>query len=147
MKYITIILAALFFSNCESTKQTQDNNPNANFEIIAQSDYGGKETKSYEVIKTQDELNKSIEGLQMEEIAMNKMKSIDFNKQVVLSLHSGLHNTGGYSIGVENVEVNGTITYVTVKTTTPNADEPVTMALTNPFCIAVIDKNETIIFK
>ncbi|MCR9183577.1 MAG: protease complex subunit PrcB family protein [Flavobacteriaceae bacterium] len=146
MKYVTVLFIALIFSNCEGTKQTQENNPNADFEIIMQSDYGGKETKSYEIITSQSELNKALEGIQMEEVAMNKMKAIDFSKQVVLSLHSGLHNTGGYSIGVENVEVNGTTTYVTVKHSTPNLGEPVTMALTNPFCIAVIDKNETIVF-
>ncbi|MEX0997581.1 MAG: protease complex subunit PrcB family protein [Flavobacteriaceae bacterium] len=147
MKYVTVLILALMFSNCEGTKQTQENIPNADFEIIIQSDYGGKETKSYEVIKSQSELNKALEGIQMEEIAMNKMKAVDFNKQVVLSLHSGLHNTGGYSIGVENVEVNGTTTYVTLKHSSPGPDELVTMALTNPFCIAVIDKNETIVFK
>jgi len=147
MKNITILFLALVFSNCEGTKQTQENNPNADFEVIMQSDYGGKETKSYEVIKSQSELNKALEGIQLEEIAINKLKAVDFNKHIVLSLHSGLHNTGGYSIGIENVEVNGTTSYVTLKYASPKPDEPVTMALTNPFCIAVIDKNETVVFK
>lgn len=147
MKYISFFLLTLFFSNCESTKKTPENTTNTNFEIIAQSDYGGKETKTYEVIKSQSELDKALEGIYLEEAITNKIKAVDFSTQMVLSLHAGLHNTGGYSIGVENVEIKGSTTYVMIKTISPNPDEPVTMALTNPFCIALIDTNENVVFK
>lgn len=147
MKYLPFFLIALLFSNCEGTKKTPENTTNTNYEIIVQSDYGGKETRSYEVIKSQSELDKALEGIYLEEAAVSKIKAVDFSKQMVLSLHSGLHNTGGYSIEVENIEVKGSTTYVTVKTTSPKPDEPVTMALTNPFCIAVIDLNENVVFK
>lgn len=146
MKYLSLFLITLFFSNCEGTKQVQENNPNASFETIEQSAYGGKENQSYEIIRSQSELERELAGLNLEEVPMNKLKAIDFNSKIVLSLHSGTHNTGGFGIEVTNVETNGTTSYVTVNKTSPQPGEPVTMALTNPYCIVVIDKNETIIF-
>jgi hypothetical protein len=147
MKYLSLILITLMFSNCEGTKNVQENNPNAPFETIEQSAYGGKENQSYEIIRSKADLQKELAGLQLEEKAMNQLRAIDFNNQIVLALHAGTHNTGGFGIEVANVEINGTTSYVTVNKTTPKPGEPVTMALTNPYTIVLIDKNETIVFK
>ncbi len=147
MKYLSLFLISLLFSNCEGTKQVQENNPNASFETVVQSAYGGKENQSYEIIKSHSELERELAGLNLEEVPKNKLKAVDFKSKIVLLLHSGTHNTGGFGIEVTNVEINGTTSYVTINKTSPNPGEPVTMALTNPYCIVIIDKNETIVFK
>lgn len=146
MKYIAFFITILAFSNCDSTRQTQYNNPNASFDTVVESDYGGKEEKSYTIIKSKAELNEELAVLNLEENALKRLKAVDFKNQIVLSLHMGLRNTGGFSIKVSNVEVNGNTTYVTIQETKPKPGENVTMALTNPFTIAVIDANENIIF-
>lgn len=147
MKYLSLFLITLLFSNCEGTKQFQENNPDAPFETIEESAYGGKENQSYEIIRSQSELEKELAGLNLDEVLINKLKTVDFNSKIILSLHLGTHNTGGFGIAVSNVQINGTTSYVTVNKTTPKPGEPVTMALTNPYCIVVIDKNETVVFK
>ncbi len=146
MKYIAFFITILTFSNCDSARQTQYNNPNASFDTVVESDYGGKEEKSYTIIKSKAELNKELAALNLEEGALNRLKSVDFSNQIVLSLHMGMRNSGGFGIQVSNVEINGKTTYVTIQETKPKPGENVTMALTNPFTIAVIDANETIIF-
>lgn len=146
MKYFSIFITILLFSNCESTKQTQENNPDAPYETILESDYGGLEAKSYRVIRSKSELGNELSLLNLDESTLNRLKTVDFKKQVVLSLHMGTRNTGGYGIKVSNVEINGNTTYVKIEEQSPNPDDMVTMALTQPFCLVVIDSNENIIF-
>ncbi|WP_339609837.1 protease complex subunit PrcB family protein [uncultured Planktosalinus sp.] len=147
MKYATILIVALFLSNCDGTKKTQERDPDASFNIIHQAAYGGKDSESFDIIKSKQALFEQIKLVGLESQFAQKLNDIDFNVKTVLVLHAGSYNTGGYSIGVSNVEVNGTTSYVTVEETSPEPGEPVTMALTNPYCIAVIDSNETIVFK
>lgn len=147
MKYMLLILITLMFSNCEGTKKVLENNPSAPFETIEQSAYGGKESKSYDIIRSQAELQKELANLHLEEKAMNQLNAIDFDIHLVLALHAGTYNTGGYGIEVTNVEIKGTTSYVSVQITEPEPGEPVTMALTNPYTIVLIDKNESIVFK
>lgn len=134
------------FSNCDSARQTQYNNPDGPFEIVFESDYGGKEEKNYTIIKNKADLKNELARLHLEESTINRLNTVDFDKQLILSLHMGTRNTGGYSIKVSNVEINGNITYVTITENTPKPEEMVTMALTQPFCIVLIDVNENIVF-
>jgi hypothetical protein len=146
MKYFSILMTLFLFSNCDSTRQTQYNNPNASFDTILESAYGGKDEKKYTIIRSNSELKSEMAHLNLEASIMNRISAVDFKNQLVLALHMGTKNTGGYSIGVSNVEINGNTTYVTVRETGPQPGENVTMALTQPFAIVVIDANETIIF-
>lgn len=147
MKYLSLLLITLMFSNCQGTKNVKQNNQNTPFETIAQSAYGGKESKSYEIIRSQAEMQKGLENMQLDEKTRNQLNKIDFETHIILVLHAGTFNTGGYGIEVTNVEINGATSYVTLQLTEPEIGEPVTMALTNPYTIVSIDKNETIIFK
>lgn len=146
MKYLTVFFTLILFANCDSARQTQYNNPNAPFDAVLVSEHGGKEVKSYTVIRSRSELIKELASLSLEDAVSNRLKNVDFRNQVVISLHMGTRNTGGYGIQVSNVEINGNTTFVKVKETTPNPDDMVTMALTQPFCLIIIDANENIVF-
>ncbi|GGD93383.1 protease complex subunit PrcB family protein [Planktosalinus lacus] len=147
MKYAAVVILAIFLSNCDGTKKTQENNPEAFFEIIHQSENGGKDSESYDIIKSKQALYEQIKMSGLDSQVTQKLNNIDFSEKTVLMLHAGSYNSGGYSIKVSNVEVNGDTSYVTVQKSEPKPGEPVTMALTNPFCVVVINANETIIFK
>lgn len=146
MKYLSILVTLFLFTNCDSTRQTQNNNPNASFETVYESEYGGKEEKNYTIIRSKSELVNELTNLNLEESVLNRLSEVDFNNQIVLSLHMGTNNTGGYSLKVSKVEVNGNTSFVTITGTSPKPGENVTMALTQPFCLVIIDANETIIF-
>lgn len=147
MKYATVVIIAIFLSNCDGTKITQENNPDAFFEVIYQSANGGKDSESYDIIKSKQALYEQIKMTGLDSQVTQRLNDIDFSEKIVLMLHAGSFNTGGYSIEVSIVEINGDTSYVTVQKSEPKPGEPVTMALTNPFCVVVIDANETIIFK
>jgi hypothetical protein len=147
MKFIPIFMTLFLFANCDSTRQTQYNNPNAPFDTVLESDYGGNDEKSYAIITSKSDLKKEIAGLTLDEATINRLNAVDFRNQVVLSLHMGTRNTGGYGIKVSDVEINGNTTFVDIQETSPGPGEMVTMALTQPFCLVIIDANENIVFK
>tara|TARA_R110000850_G_scaffold268138_1_gene399424 strand:+ start:22748 stop:23173 length:426 start_codon:yes stop_codon:yes gene_type:complete len=134
-------------SNCDSSKKTQQNNPNAEFTVLHKSEYGGKDGKCYDIIKNNNDRTQLLLSLNLDEETAQQLKGVDLNTHTILALHMGQHNTGGYSIDISNVEENGDTTYVTVEEKGPEPGAMVTMALTNPYCIALVEKNETIVFK
>lgn len=139
-------LAFIFVLSCNTVKNTTGT-ANSTFNILLESEYGGKEEKSYEVLKTKAELMQETREMVFDETTQEKINAVDFSNSYVVALHSGMKNTGGYSITVENVEVNGETTIVHVLEQGAKPGEMVTMALTNPFCLVVIDKNTNVIFK
>ncbi|NCT17992.1 MAG: hypothetical protein COZ75_04025 [Flavobacteriaceae bacterium CG_4_8_14_3_um_filter_34_10] len=147
MKFlIPLSVVSILFFSCNTNKNTP-NYADASFDVVIESSYGGKDEKSYEVIKSNSELEKAIQNMVFDEVIPSKLASIDFNKKMVVSLHSGLKNTGGYGIQVKSVQVKGDTTVVTVLETSPGADAMVTMALTNPYTIVIMDKNKKVLFK
>lgn len=134
---LSIGMILLVIISCKSQKDmTSLKN---GFEIISQSEYGGRESEAYEVITSDAQLKKLYE-----ELSITPERKVDFDKENVVALFMGQNNTGGYSITISEVIVNKDITTVKVKKTSPPGGGMVTMALTNPYCIAVIKKNNTI---
>ncbi len=147
MKYVTLILVVVSFLQCDSARQSQNPNSNASFNTLYQSSYGGKDVQTYSVVRTKSEMTKELATLNLDQNVFNRLKSFDLSNKMVLFLHMGTHNTGGYNIGVANVEVKGETSFITLDKKSPNPDEPVTMALTNPYCIVIIDANKHVVFR
>lgn len=144
IKTMTFLFTMCLLFSCGSTKTPP---PGDSYEVIFEGSYGGKEEKSYKVIRSQEELEKIFK--QIEIVGSSKAESVDvnFDKHRVVALFMGTRNTGGFSIGVSDVEVQGDTTYVMVKETGPEPGEMVTMALTNPYSIVKIEKNKNVVFQ
>jgi len=121
------------------------NNLNASvgttFELLKQEAYGGKEDETNLVIKTQTELESLYKQLNL-----GSAPTIDFEHNRVVALFMGQKRTGGYSIGIRKISVNGDTTTVSVKRTTPEGGMA-TMALSAPYCIAIIPKTENVVIE
>lgn len=148
-KLILMPLVCLLFC-CGSTKKATEQKPeNVNkkqqtalYQILSESAYQGKETKSYEVIKDKASLEKLYEA-----INDTQVPKVDFTKERIVALFMGQRNTGGYAIKVKNVTEKGEKIYVDVQETSPGSGDIVTMALTNPFTIVKINSTKEIIFQ
>ena len=127
---------------CSSCSINVLNNLNTNmgitFEVLRQEVYGGREKESTEVVKSQSQLDKLYK-----ELGGADAPKIDFEHNNVVALFMGQKNSGGYSISVRKISIDDNVATVTVKLTTP--DGVATMALTAPYCIAIIPKTDRVV--
>ncbi|WP_116788076.1 protease complex subunit PrcB family protein [Flavobacterium psychrotrophum] len=133
-------LMAVLLSSCSINVL---NNMNASvgttFEVLKQEVYGGWDDESNLIISKQSELDKLYK-----ELNQGDAPKINFETNKVVALFMGQKRTGGYSISVRKITVNGNTTTVSVKRSTPEGNM-VTMALTAPYCIAIIPNTEKVV--
>jgi len=139
MKRILLLgMASVMMASCSINVL---NNTNANlgiaFEVLKQDAYGGREQKSSVVISSQADL-----ASLYKELGWSNVPMVDFNKNNVVALFMGQKSTGGYSINVRKISVDGDTTTVYVKTTEPEG--MATMALTAPYTITIIPKTNEV---
>lgn len=151
MKKLILVPFAILLFSCNSTKKTVDQKPATEvkkpaatnlYQVLSESSYQGKQTKSYEVIKDNASLIKLYESVNDPQVP-----KVDFTKAQVVALFMGERNTGGYDIKVKNVSEKGGKIYVTVEETKPKPGDMATMAITNPFTIVKINSTKEIIFQ
>lgn len=148
MKNLVIAFTVILFAACNAGKdsKTKDNQADKSaassisYEILKQEEYGGREIEGNVVVKTQAELNSLYSQL-----GIGTAPVVDFSKQAVIALFMGQKNSGGYSIGIENVTDDGKSVTVTIKKKSPEG--MATMALSQPYCIASITTTKSINFK
>jgi hypothetical protein len=120
------------------------NNTNANlgiaFEVLKQDSFGGREKESTVVISSQTQLTDLYK-----ELGWTVVPQIDFNKNNVVALFMGQKSTGGYSISVRKIAVDGDTTTVYVKRTQPEG--MATMAITAPYSITIIPKTGDVVIE
>jgi len=110
------------------------------YQVLAQGDYNGKKTQSYQVIDNHEELNQLYK-----QIKDDLIPNVDFAKSRIIALHLGEKTTGGYSIGIENIRKENGKIIVKVQKTYPQG--AVTMAFTQPYLIAKINTTRKIEFE
>jgi PrcB C-terminal len=131
-------LAAAMLTSCSiNVLNNATISPGIAFEVLKQETYGGRETESHQVISNQAQLNDLYK-----ELGWTNVPTIDFSKNNVVALFMGQKNTGGYSISVRKISVDGDTTTVYVKTTEP--DGMATMAITAPYSITIIPKTSEV---
>lgn len=145
-KHLALLILILVFTGCNSKKTTTGpvgatttRAGDSYFEVLKKSEYGGREAASETVIKTQAELN-----LLYKELSLGAAPVVDFSKKNVVAIFIGQKSTGGYSVGIKNVSVDGDTATVTLFHKAP--DGMATMVLTQPYCIAVVIKTPKIEF-
>lgn len=137
------ILSGIFLFACNATSKLD----NSDFSVILQGEYGGKDEKTHELITNNNDFINAIESFPITEEDLSKLISIDFSQQNVIIIHAGQKNNGGYSITIDRAEVIKNDLVIYVKESGPKKRENVTMALTNPYCLATIPKTKKVIVK
>jgi enhancing lycopene biosynthesis protein 2 len=114
------------------------------FSTIYKNSNGGSEKSGYLHVTNNEEYIKLIESLKIDESEFNKLVTVNFKEYDIIILYQGQKNTGGYSIDVASIHWEKDILLVKKNETFPEAGKPVTMALTNPYCITIIPKAKNI---
>lgn len=136
MKKILILFSVLLILSCSSSKSSKK----VTYQTLIDSSYNGKTLESYEVIDNHIDLNKTYKLIK-DELVPN----IDFAKARVVVLYMGQKNTGGYTIGIEEVREESNKVIVKIKKNYP--DGIATMVITEPFVIAKINTTKKIEFE
>jgi hypothetical protein len=141
MRKIAMVSALVITLFSCSMQKSADGTGTSNFEVLKQEGYGGMEAASNQVIKSQSELNRLYKELSIEQVPQ-----VDFKAKNVVALFMGQKSTGGFSIGIDRVTVKGETADVKIIQKFPGEKAMVTMALTTPYCIAVIPKTKNVTF-
>src|SRR5690554_1905847 len=140
-KILLLALTTTLLMSCKTYNSSLSEDKH-NFELLYQSEYGGKDKQTFLVAESAADLQNVLQNPMFDEVLQQKLQAVDFQKYVLVLLHAGQKSTGGYSISAESVKVAKGITTVTVKETGPEPGAQVTMALSNPFAIVAVPKNE-----
>jgi len=134
---------ALLLVSCGTTSEVVVSENKSLFEIMTQKNDGGGNINFYEILTEPGE----IRMLQNDEKLKGRISSNDLQQSNFVILNMGEKPTGGYSIGVENVEETEKNIIITVKESNPEPDAMVTQNITYPFCVVKINSKKEIIIK
>ncbi len=141
MKKIAALFSLCIVLSCSSTNKTISARPL--YEVLSQKSYGGASIRFFEVLTEEKEMAMLLADADLK----NKVKSSDAETSTFVILNMGEKTSGGYSIGVENVEEHADKIVITVKETSPKPGENVTMALTNPYAVVRINSKKPVEIK
>lgn len=138
---IKILPLLIILSSCTTPKGivTQPT-----FSTIYKNTNGGTDKAGYLHITSNEAYIKLIETLKIDESEYNKLVSVNFNTNDVVVVYQGQKNSGGYSIDVAEIHWENELLMVKTIETIPETGKPVTMAITNPYCITMIPKVKAI---
>ncbi|MEE8419749.1 MAG: protease complex subunit PrcB family protein [Dehalococcoidales bacterium] len=134
------LLIALISAGCSS--QPIDSNPvrDLSFETIDKGSSSGIETGERLVIESAADW----EDLWGEHTALRTpapaLPGIDFSRQMVIAVFSGLKSTGGYSVEITEIRATNRELNIVYQVTEPGPDDMVTEAETQPFHIIKIGR-------
>ena len=138
-KIITLSLVLVFFAACKTAAPIIGGE--GTFDILKQEPNGGREKAANVLIKSQEELNALYSELKISDVP-----TIDFTTNNVVALFMGQKRTGGYSISVGKVILEGETNTATVQIVETTPQDIATMAITEPYCIAKISKSKKVEF-
>jgi len=139
-KLIAFSLVLLTVVTACTTKQGVTTASDKSYKMLNQSEYGGREVASHEIITSQPQLATLYKELNIEEVP-----TVDFTKNNVVALFLGQKNNGGYSIGIKSVTFDGDTATVNTVETKPTGMS--TMAITNPYYVATVTKSKKVVVK
>lgn len=91
------------------------------------------------VISSNDKWVRVWDSIHKDTCPRPSLPEVDFNHQTVLASFMGTRPTGGYSIEIHQVKKEGEKIVATIKTQSPEPGEMVTMAITRPFHVVMVD--------
>lgn len=142
MKNIAFLLLSLILVSCGANAvKTKKILPL--YEVLTQQSTGGANIHFYEILTEPNE----IKMLQNDPFLKKKISTTDVQKSNFLILNMGERATGGYSIGVEQVEQTKDSIIIQVKELSPKPSAMVTQGITYPYCVVKINSKKAISIK
>lgn len=141
MKKVLLVMIGILAASCSGAKDTNVKRPL--YEVLIQKSEGGAKVRFYEIISQPEEFT-MIKG---DPELKSRVRPDAINTANFLILSAGEKTSGGYAIGIEDVQETPDAIIVTVKETVPGPGQVVSMGFTNPYCVVRINSKKEIVFK
>lgn len=131
-----MVLLVLVLTGCTASQKPAL----VEMETLDQGGYSGIETKEQIVIESQESWRTFWADHMAVRTPAPGLPEVDFSAEMVIAVFSGWKATGGYSIEITEIRLVDNDVNVYFKETSPEAGQPVTEALTQPFHIVKTGK-------
>lgn len=135
-KFFTLL--TILVISCKSAEPSAS----SSFKMIYQSEYGGNENENLTVLYSKEQCFEALDKLSIASEVIEELLATDFNKYAIAFISMGQKNNGGFSIKVKSIQLQEKILIMEKEITGPKPLEPVTMALTNPYCLVKVTKHK-----
>lgn len=134
------LFAAAFVSGCSSPVSLAQTP--VSFATIQRGVYSGIREPLQMVIRTPDEWNAFWKRHTSNKKGASPAPTLNFSAEMVIGVFVGQKSTGGYSVEIVKVELNGPKMQVSYRQQSPPAGAIVIQALTQPFHLVKIPKHD-----
>ena len=142
---ISLFTICGLFASCKSSKAPVDqptNGEEISFEIIDSGGQSGLQVESIRLISDMQSWAEHWKASTSNRFPAPTVPEIDFEKYQMITAFMGMKNTGGYEIKISSILVRDDSYLVNLTYTSPGKDCMVTEALTSPFAMVKIERQE-----
>lgn len=140
--FLSIFLMLFILSACTTNDESKEDAPlvekesqTLNFRSLVKSNQSSYQEEGFYVINNQEEWNNL--GIVIIE---DYIIEIDFEKELVLAVFTGMRPSGGYSVEIVEIIEKEDVIEVMFEETMPSEDDMVSMEITYPEHIVKIEK-------
>lgn len=141
---VTLCLLFIFLMSCTINK---NNITDANYYLIYENNYNGKENSSYKIISNYEDYISEIKQLSILEEEYNDLLKIDFSSANLIFLYTGEKSTSGYHTKIKKSYFKNNILYIEKEFVAPNKEDITLSVITKPISIYKIVKADSIVVK
>lgn len=137
--YLSTALAVQEGLETVAVTPTPVSNETPDWEVLASGAQASGDTSGYELATSTGDLQNLWGAAYGNMTPLPPLPEVDFERSSVAAIFVGTRNTGGYSVDVQNVVLEGGELYVDVELTEPGPGAITTQALTNPWMMIRVD--------
>jgi len=142
IKYSLALIICLFFFNIAACSSNGSGNETTDlkFEVIKEGTISGITDEKIMVINNNDDYQKMMVIVYYNLDQMPVTPDVDFKKYSVILVAMGTKNTGGYTIGIDNITKSHSNVTVNLTETSPGKNCNVTESVISPYQIVKVKK-------
>ena len=144
-KYCSVLIIYISFLSilaCSSKGSENESDGNIKFEVIKEGPISGFTDEKMMVINNNDDYQKIMTIVYYNLDQMPIIPEVDFTKSILILTAMGTKNTGGYTIGIDNISKSGSKVTVNLTETSPGKNCVNTESITSPYQIVKIKKTD-----
>ncbi len=141
---ILVLIAFLAICSCKNAQSTREGGAmtTTDFEEILSGHQSNIDEPLEEIITSQDRLAEVFVAINSTISPKIDVPAVDFENEIVVFVNMGYKSSGGYAVAINAVETTSDTCVISVKETAPGPTDNVTMAITYPFTLVKLPRQD-----